>query len=572
MDINSLNNSLNQLFNGRVKAIETEYSFVLSGNLDNYDDILKACRLAVDKKSGKHVVNDIVLNGYKAPEIRVPQLEDKQLDNTHPDVLVIGGGISGTSVLRELSRYNLDLLLVDKEADLSNHASGRNDGEVHPGVDLNKGSLKQSYVKRGNRMYDQICKELDVPFKRIGQYAAFTEWFMGLPLLFLVAQRKYICGIDDTKLVGRRHLRKIDSKLNKDFKWAIYNPMAGVTSPYELTIAYAENAVSNGAKVALNTYVKSMKVVNHKIVEVNTNRGTIYPKVVINAAGCFADDIANMAEDRFYSIHPRRGTNSILDKKASSLIKTISSIQKLKKNKTHSKGGGSLETVHHNVLCGPDAVECLEKEDFSTHKESIDVVFDKQKDTVEGLSQRDIITYFTGVRASNFEEDYVLGRGKNTTNLVHIACIQSPGLTTAPAVAIDMAKLTVDILKEEIEVKQNSNFNPIRHNIPRLNEMSLEERNELIKKNPDYGQIICRCEEISKGEILDALNSPIVVPTIDGIKRRLRPGMGRCQGTFCMPLVANIIAEHEHIEVKDVRKGALGTSIGIRNSKEEVHE
>ena len=572
MNIKKLNNKLNKLFDGKVKAKETEYSFELSGNLDNYDDILKACRIAVDRKSGKHVVNNIILNGYVAKDIRKPKLEDKALDNTHPDVLVIGGGINGAAVLRELSRYDLDLLLVDKEADLANHASGRNDGEIHPGVDLNKGSIKQSYVKRGNRMYDQVAKELDVPFKRIGQYAAFTEWFMGLPLLLLVLQRKYICGIDDTKLVGKRHLAKLDSKLNHDFKWAIYNPMAGVISPYELTIAYGENAVTNGAKVSLNTCVLDMVVKNNKIVEVITNRGTIYPRVVINAAGCFADDIAKMANDRFYSIHPRRGTDIIFDKKTSSLIHTISSIQKLKKNKNHTKGGGSLLTVHNNVLCGPDAVECLEKEDFSTHKESIDAVMNKQKETVEGLNQRDIITYFTGVRASNFEEDFVLGRGKNTSNLVHIACMQSPGLTTAPAVALDMAKLTVEILKQEKEVKENKNFNPNRQSIPRLNEMSIEKRNELIKKNPDYGVIVCRCEEISKGEIIDALNSPIKVPTIDGIKRRVRPGMGRCQGTFCMPLVAKIIAKHENIKMKDVRKGAISTAIGLRDSKDGIYE
>ena len=572
MKIKKLNKKLSDLFNGNVKAIETAYSFELTGNLDNYDDILRACRLAVDKKSGKHVVNNIVLNGYQAKETRTPKIIDNSLNNAHPDVLVIGGGINGAAVLRELSRYDLDLLLVDKEADLANHASGRNDGEIHPGVDLSKGTIKQSYVKRGNRMYDQISKELDVPFKRIGQYAAFTEWFMGLPLLFLILQRKFLCGIDDTKLVGKKHLRQLDSKLNRKFKWAIYNPMAGVISPYELTIAYAENAVSNGAKVSLNTYVKDMKVEDGKITAVITNRGTIYPRIVINAAGCFADDIAKMANDRFYSIHPRKGTDTIFDKKASVLIKTISSIQKLKKNKTHSKGGGSMETIHHNVLCGPDAVECIEKEDFSTNKESIDNVFNKQKETVEGLDKKDIITYFSGVRASNFEEDFVLGRGKNTKNLVHIACMQSPGLTTAPAVALDMAKLTVEILKEEKDVKENINFNPIRHSVPRLNEMSIEKRNELIKKNPDYGVIVCRCEEISKGEIIDALNSPIPVATIDGIKRRVRPGMGRCQGTFCMPLVAKIISKHENIDMKDVRKGSIGTLIGLRNSKDAYYE
>jgi len=569
MNINRLKKKLNTLYLNRITVDEDEYSIILSGELDNYDDILRACKMAVNKKSGKHVVNNIKLKGYVKKEIRKPKINDKTLDGKTCDVLIIGGGISGCSILRELSKWNLDLLLVDKEFDLANQSSSRNDGEVHPGVDLNKGSIKQSYVVKGNRLYDKISKELDVPFKRIGQYACFTEWWMCIPLFLLMLERKWHCGIDDTKFVGRRKLRSLDSKLNKDFKWAIYNPMAGVVSPYELTIAYGENAVLNGAKISLNTIVEGMEVKNGLIKEVHTNRGTIFPKIVINCAGVFADDIAEMANDKFYSIHPRKGTISILDKKASYLINTISSIKKIEKNKTNSKGGGTLRTVHNNVLCGPDAIECLEKEDFSTNRESIDKVFNKQIYTVDGLDKRDIITYFTGVRASNFEEDYVLGQGKRTHNLIHVACIQSPGLTTAPAVALDIEKLTVSMLKD---VKPNRNYNPIRKGIPHLNEMDLETRNEYIKKNKDYGEIICRCEEISKGEIIDALNSPIKVNSIDAIKRRLRPGMGRCQGTFCMPLIMKIIAEHEGIPMKDVLKSSIGTNIGVKESKGDNHE
>lgn len=571
MRIDKLNKELYKLYKGKVFAKEDDNSFILSGNLDNYDDILKACYLAVDRKSGKHVVNDIVLNGAEEIKIREPLIENKELDGQRPDVLIIGGGISGASILRELSKWKLNLLLVDKEPDLANQASGRNDGEIHPGVDLSKGTLKQKYVKKGNRMYDQLCKDLDVPFKRIGQYACFTKWYDGILLGLFVMQRKYICGIDDTKLVGKKHLRKLDSKLNPDFRWAIYNPMAGVVSPYELTIAYGENAISNGAHISLNTIVRSMEVKEGKIIAVHTNKGTIYPKLVINAAGVFADDVAKMANDRFYSIHPRKGTDLIFDKKASYLINTIASKSSINSH-SHTKGGGSIRTVHNNILCGPDAIEVIEKEDFSTEKESIDKVFNKQKNTLKDLSKKDMITYFSGIRAANFEEDYVICNGKNTSNLIHCACIQSPGLTTAPAVALDIEKMAVDMLKKEMTVEKNKAFNPCRKGNRRINELSLAERNQLIKDNPDYGIIVCRCEEISKGEITDALNSPLKVATIDGIKRRVRPGMGRCQGTFCMPLVAKIIAEHEGIEVKDVLKGPIGSTIGVRNIKEPDHE
>ena len=237
------------------------------------------------------------------------------------------------------------------------------------------------------------------------------------------------------------------------------------------------------------------------------------------------------------------------------------------RNKSHSKGGGILHTVHDNLLVGPDAVETYEKENTETHRESIETVFSKQKRTMPSLSERDIITYFTGVRAPTFEEDFIIERGRKTKNLIHCAGIQSPGLTTAPAVAKDIEKMAVDFLKNITDVKSNPDFNPIRRGVPVLNEMPDEERAELIKKNPDYGVIVCRCEEISKGEILDALRSPICVPTVDGIKKRVRPGMGRCQGGFCSPLVTQIIADFLNIPLSEVKKSSEESIITFGKTK-----
>ena len=297
---------------------------------------------------------------------------------------------------------------------------------------------------------------------------------------------------------------------------------------------------------------------NGAITAVHTNRGTVHPKIVINAAGVFADDIAEMAHDRFYSIHPRRGTNSIQDKKAADKIDTIASVQhiSLKSTKTHSKGGGLIRTAHDNILAGPDAVECFEKEVTATTPESIKTVYDKQKKTVPSVSERDIITYFTGVRAPTFEEDFVIEWGRKCKNIFHCGGIQSPGLTAAPAFAIDVAQMVADRLSEQMTVTKNENFNPNRRGVPVLKDMPPEKRAAMIAENPDYGVIICRCEEISKGEIIDALNRPLCPPTVDGIKKRIRPGMGRCQGGFCSPLVTKIIAEHEGVSLSDVRKSS----------------
>lgn len=554
MNITALNKKLNKAFGGRVKAEEKDGSIVLSGQLHYWENIVAACQMASTKYSTTHVVNDIVFTGGKIPPMRLPELRDSALEGKQVDVLVIGGGISGASIARELSKWNISILLVEKEADLALAASGRNDGEVHPGVDLGKGSLKHKYIRQGNRMYEQVCRELDVPFKRVGQLVGFSQSALKPIIEAYCLLRKYHDGIEDTELISGDELKKREPNLNENFKFAISNPSTGTVCPYGLTIAYAENAVMNGAEISLNTAVTGMTVKNGKIESVETTRGMVYPKIVINAAGVFAEEIARMANDRFFSIHPRRGTNSILDKKAGKYVSCVASIKELKKTNTHSKGGGIIHTAHDNLLVGPDAIETYDKENTETNPESIDAVFNKQTITMPKLSKRDIITYFTGVRAPTFEEDFIIEKGRKTLNLIHCAGIQSPGLTTAPAVALDIEKMTIEELSKVMKVEKNKNYNPHRKGIPMLNEMSDEERNKLIKKNPDYGVIVCRCEEISKGEIIDALKSPICVPTLDGIKKRVRPGMGRCQGGFCSPLVTKIIAEFKGCEISDVNK------------------
>lgn len=558
-EIDKIQKKLDKKYGGKVKASFDGNCIRLTGELDTWADICKAGQMSVSKdKRNIHVVNDIALKGAEPVKMKVPSLKDDAIDGRKPDVLVIGGGISGCAIARELSKWNLDILLVEKEPDFALAASGRNDGEVHVGVDLSKGSLKQKYVLLGNRMYDEVCKELDVPFRRIGQYACFTQSYLRPVIEALVAYRRFHDGVTDARVVGKKKLLSENPTFNKDFKFAMYNNLAGVVSPYNLTIAYAENAYANGVELSTNTAVLSMDVSEGEIHSVTTNRGVVYPKIVVNAAGVFADEVAEMAGDRFYSIHPRRGTDSIQDVKSGDIVDTIASVMIINKEAltSHSKGGGIMKTIHGNVLTGPDAVECREKEDYSTRPDSIKRVYDKQKTTVPLASEKDIITYFTGVRAPTYEEDFVIEWGRDCRNLYHVGGIQSPGLTSAPAFAKDVAKAVADRLSKTMLVTKNASFNPNRKGIPELNKMSPSERAKKIAENPDYGVIICRCEEISRGEIIDALNSPGCPPTIDGVKKRVRPGMGRCQGGFCSPLVAGIIAEHEGIPLDEVRKSS----------------
>ena len=336
---------------------------------------------------------------------------------------------------------------------------------------------------------------------------------------------------------------------------------------------HAENAAENGVKFAFNTAVLGMEVKGDVVTKVKTNRGTIMPKVVINASGTYSDVVAEMANDRTFTIHPRKGTDIILDKKCADYALTTVARAPFKryvdeyvfgkKDNSHTKGGGTTQTVDGNILIGPDAVEIPEREDYSTSRSSLDAVINKQKENAEKLNYGDVITYFAGVRACNYEEDFVVRKGIKTKNIIEAAAIQSPGIGCAPAIAEDVVGWTVDMLK----AKPNKNFNPIRKTYPHLAEMSDDERDALVKQNPKYGEIICRCEEVSRGEIEDCLSTALPVFTLDAIKRRVRPGMGRCQGGFCSPFVVKIIAEKLGVDECEVRKAGEDSVILYHNTK-----
>ncbi len=563
--LSRLNKRLNRLYKGRIRASEDRGRLHLTGELDEWQDIVEAGLSAVNKKEYAGLVNDIKLAGAQTPKMRVPAASDDTLDGLHPDVLVVGGGIVGCAIARELTRYKLDVLLAEKEHDVALHASGRNDGMVHPGVDLRKGQLKQKYNERGNRMYEDICRELGVPFRPCGQYICYAKRRMK-PVAAASMLYWKMMKIP-AEHVNAKKLREREPNLSPQIAGALFFPTAGVVCPYGLTIAYAENAADNGARICLDTAVLDMDVTQDQITSVMTNRGRIRPKLVINAAGVFTEEIAKMARDHFFSIHPRKGTNIILDKKTAYLVRTIaSSLGTVAKKAGHSKGGGIVHTIDGNLLVGPNAIETPNKENFGTERENVRDILSKQRQTCPGLKEKDIITYFTGVRAATYEEDFIISFGKSTANIIHAAGIQSPGLTAAPAIAVDIAKMAAEYLGAQ----KNDAFRPIRTPIPRTAGMPREDRDALIQQDRDYGTIVCRCEEVSRGEIREALHRSVPCDTVDGVKRRVRPGMGRCQGGFCGPLVARIIAEELHIPIEQVEKNGPGSTILFGDNKEGV--
>lgn len=546
---------------------ESDDGLVLTGKSDSWDDIVNAGFCAAKKYGKQHVINDCSFTGDTIAPMRMPAISDKAIDGAAPDVLIIGGGVVGAAIARELMRWKLEVLLVEKEYDLAIGASGRNDGCVHPGIDLLPGSLKRKYNLAGNRMFDTLSKELDVDFERCGQTLVMDSKKL-LPLMPLAKLYFKCMGLGNVKILTEKKLKVHEPALRDDMKCGLFFPTGGVVCPYNLTIAYGENAADNGANISLDTAVLSMETKNGSIVSVTTNRGTVYPKVVVNAAGVFTEEISKMAGDRFYSIHPRKGTNTILDRKTAAMVRTSYSLISAIKEEGHSKGGGVIRTVDNNVLVGPDAFETYKKEDYTTEAKNIAAVFAKQGRATEQLHQYDAITYFSGIRAATFEEDFIVERGRKCKNLVHAAGIQSPGLTAAPAIAVDVSKMCVELLGEQGRTAaRNDKFSPKRRAIPRTAHMNDRERSELIKQNPDFGEIVCRCEEISRGEIVSAINRSVPCKTVDGVKRRCRPGMGRCQGGFCGPLVAKIISEEKGIPLEEVCKAGGRSKLLYGKSK-----
>lgn len=562
-----INRILQKQFGGRVVARETDHVLYLEGELEHWDDIVSAGLLAANRHKYDGLVNDIVFSGGTIPPMRMPQILDSSLGGTAPDVLIIGGGIVGCAIARECAKFDMKILLIEKEHDVAMQTTSRNDGMIHPGIDLMPGQVKRRYNIRGNRMYDSICRELDVPFRRSGQYICFHGAKMALAAFF--GQVYYHIFGPHVTYLRKRDFFLREPNMNPIISAALYFPDAGVVSPYGLAIAYAENAADNGVSFSFDTAALEMSMKDGKIVSVKTNRGNIYPKVVVNAAGVFSEEVARMAQDRFFSIHPRKGTNTILDHKASTRMNTIvSTFGTSSTKKRHTKGGGLVKTIDQNTLVGPDAVETYDKEDFTTSAENIAFVFEKQSATDPALHQRDAITYFSGVRAATYEEDFVIRKGKWTKNVVHAAGIQSPGITAAPAIAQDVSRMAAELLSGEHDVRMNERFNPIHKSIVRANELDAESRDALIRENPDYGEIICRCEQISRGEVIEALHRSIPCDTLDGVKRRVRPGMGRCQGGFCGPLVLQIIAQETGESLEQVTKSAPGGELLFGSIKE----
>lgn len=474
------------------------------------------------------------------------------------DVAIIGAGVIGASIFRELTKYDLKVTVLEKENDVSMGTSKANSAIVHAGYDPKVGTLMAKYNVKGNEMFEDLCKELSVPFKRNGSLIiAFSEEDMETVKNLYENGNKI--GVKGLQILSKEEVLEKEPNLSHDIVGALYAPTGGIVGPYEYTIALMENAVSNGGELKLRSEVKNIEK-EKDIFKITTTDGkVIEAKYVINAAGVHADEIHNLIAKESFKIIPRKGEYFVMDKTQGKLVSStiFQCPSKL------GKGILVTPTVHGNLLVGPDAQDIEDKEDKSTAAERLDYIRETSKRTTNKVNFRESIRNFAGLRATPDRGDFIVEEAEDVKNFIDVAGIKSPGLSSAPAIAEDVVKILNGC---GLELKENKSFNPNREEIVFM-ELSPEEKAEVIKKDPRYGKIICRCESITEGEIVNAIHRSFGSITLDGVKRRCRPGMGRCQGGFCGPKVQEIIARELNIPMEDIYQEKDGSYILVGKTK-----
>lgn len=476
------------------------------------------------------------------------------------DVIIIGAGVSGSAVARELSHYQLQICVVEKEEDVCCGTSKANSAIIHAGYDAATGSLMAKLNVEGNQMMDDLSKDLDFTFKRNGSLVVCLHK-EELPNLQALYERGVANGVKELQILGKEEVKELEPNITDDVVAALYAPTGGIVCPFGMNIAMAENAYANGVEFRFDTEVIKIDKIEEGFL-LETNQGQLQTKYVVNAAGVYADIFHNMVSAKKINITPRRGDYCLLDRATDGFLKaTVFQLPG-----KYGKGVLVSPTVHGNTIVGPTAIDIEDREGTNTTQEGIDDLIGKAGNTVKGLPIRQVITSFAGLRAHEDKHEFIIGEVEDAKGFIDCAGIESPGLTSSPAIG----RMVAAIIKEKCNPVEKKNFIRTRKGILNPNTLSEKEHALLIKYRPEYGTVICRCEMVTEGEIMDAINRPLGAKSLDGVKRRTRAGMGRCQAGFCSPKVMDIIAREKKMDPSQVTKSGGKSKIIVGINKDRV--
>lgn len=477
------------------------------------------------------------------------------------DVIIIGAGVAGSASARELSRYKINACVLEKEEDVCCGTSKANSAIVHAGYDAAEGSLMAKLNVEGNEMMPKLAKELDFQFKQCGSLVVCLDE-RELPGLQALYERGLKNGVRALEVItdkGRIH--DMEPNLTDEVAGVLYAPTAGIVCPFNLNIALAENACINGIDFKFNTEVRRIcRIEGGWALE--TSQGLYEARYVVNAAGLYADVFHNMVSETKIHITPRRGDYCLLDKNAGSHVShTIFALPG-----KYGKGVLVSPTVHGNLIVGPTAVDITDKEATATTREGMDELIEKGGTNVKDLPMRQVITSFAGLRAHEDGHEFIIKELEDAPGFVDCAGIESPGLTSCPAIG----KMVAEILAKKMGLELNPGFHGTRKGILNPNELAKKERMKLIKEKPAYGNIVCRCELVTEGEILDAIHRPLGARSLDGIKRRTRAGMGRCQSGFCSPRSMDILRRELGLPMGEITKAGGKSKLVVGTNKDRI--
>lgn len=478
------------------------------------------------------------------------------------DIAIIGAGVVGGMIARALSAYKLNICIIEKENDVAMGATKANSAIVHAGFDAVEGSLKAKLNVRGSELMPQVTQELGVKYQKNGSLViGFTK--EDRKVIESLLERGKKNGVKELRIVEKKELKVLEPNLSEEVQCALYAPTGAIVCPYELAIAAIGNAMDNGVELERNFEVEEIKD-NGEYYEIFSKSDTeleyksVCAYYMINAAGLYSDEIANMVGDSSFQIHPRRGEYLLLDKECGDLVShTIF--------RTPTKMGKGIlisPTVDGNLLLGPTSVDMLEKENYATTMEGFTEIIKQAKENINGVPFGKQITSFCGLRAVGDTEDFIISFGK--PRFLNVAGIESPGLSASPAIA----EYVVELLKEQgLSLEKKTDYSPVRKPMHWFQELSIEEKNEIIRQNHSFGKIVCRCEKVTEGEILEAICTNPGARDLDGIKRRTRAQMGRCQGGFCGTQIVELLARELEIPYEKVTKKGSNSYVTIGQTK-----